>query len=133
MGCYAAFPALRMAKAFCEADPNAVVLIACVEFCTLHFQFSQEVNNILASSLFADGGAAVLASAKPPSESQCAYRVLNFNSDLIPDGEKEMSWIIGDSGFEIQLTNYVTTIINSNVPKIINRFLGSIGFKINSI
>ncbi|WP_216329017.1 hypothetical protein [Deinococcus aestuarii] len=29
MGCYAAFPALKMAKAFCEADPAAVVPVVC--------------------------------------------------------------------------------------------------------
>ncbi|MCU1436413.1 MAG: type polyketide synthase, partial [Pseudarthrobacter sp.] len=35
MGCYAAFPALRAAKLFCEADPNAVVLVVCAELCSL--------------------------------------------------------------------------------------------------
>lgn len=35
MGCYAAFPALRMAAQFCEAEPEAVVLVICLELCTL--------------------------------------------------------------------------------------------------
>src|SRR5690606_30817035 len=36
MGCYAVFPALRLAKAICESDADAVVLIVSVELCTLH-------------------------------------------------------------------------------------------------
>ena len=36
MGCYAAIPALRMARDFCLADPAAVVLVVSVELCSLH-------------------------------------------------------------------------------------------------
>ena len=38
MGCHAAFPALRAARAFCATRPDAVVLVACVELCSLHLQ-----------------------------------------------------------------------------------------------
>ncbi|MDD5762193.1 MAG: type III polyketide synthase, partial [bacterium] len=40
MGCYAAFPALRMAAQFCAADPSAVVLVVCLELCSLHLQLN---------------------------------------------------------------------------------------------
>ena len=36
MGCYAAFPALRAAKAFCEADPDAVVVLRQTATCPQH-------------------------------------------------------------------------------------------------
>ena len=57
MGCYAAIPALRTAKQFCEADPDAVVLVVSVELCTLHLRSSNDPDTIVASSLFADGAA----------------------------------------------------------------------------
>ncbi|HEY2573024.1 MAG TPA: type III polyketide synthase, partial [Verrucomicrobiaceae bacterium] len=66
MGCYAAFPALRMADQFCAANPGAVVLVMCLELCTLHLQFNQLTDSILANSLFADGAAAAIVSARPP-------------------------------------------------------------------
>src|SRR5579859_3437857 len=64
MGCYAAFPALRAAKLFCEADPSAVVLVAIVELCTLHVRSSNDPDTILGASLFADGAAAAVVSAR---------------------------------------------------------------------
>jgi alpha-pyrone synthase len=38
MGCYASMPALRTAKQFVEADPNAVVLVVSAELCSLHLR-----------------------------------------------------------------------------------------------
>src|SRR6185503_11303568 len=35
MGCYAALPALRMARQFCLARPESVVLVVCLELCSL--------------------------------------------------------------------------------------------------
>src|SRR5690606_34612783 len=60
MGCYAVFPALKMARAFCTADPDAVVLIVSVELCTLHLQPEVALDSLLAASVFADGAAAAL-------------------------------------------------------------------------
>lgn len=36
MGCYAAFPVLRMAVQFCEANADAVVLVICLELDAAH-------------------------------------------------------------------------------------------------
>ena len=66
MGCYAAFPALSMATQFCQANPDAVVLVMCLELCSLHLQINGSEDTILANSLFADGAGAVLVSARPP-------------------------------------------------------------------
>lgn len=65
MGCYAAFPALRMADQFCRARPDAVVLILCIELCSLHLQVKPSSDALLANALFADGAAAALVSARP--------------------------------------------------------------------
>src|SRR3989304_767105 len=66
MGCYAAFPALRMAAQFCQADPDAVVLVMCLELCSLHLQMNGNEDSLLANSLFADGAGAAIVSARPP-------------------------------------------------------------------
>jgi predicted naringenin-chalcone synthase len=52
MGCQAAFPALKIATALCQADPNAVALIVCVELCSLHLQFTDLNDSILAGAIF---------------------------------------------------------------------------------
>ncbi len=67
MGCYAAFQGLKMAQAFCRSAPDAVVLVLCVELCTLHLQFHDNPDAIIAASVFADGGSGALVSARKPS------------------------------------------------------------------
>ena len=74
MGCYAAFPALKMAEAFCTADPDAVVLVVCLELCSLHLQPSEDIDDIIATSVFADGVGAALVSARNPDHSQPSLR-----------------------------------------------------------
>lgn len=123
MGCYAAFPALRMAAQFCEADPEAVVLVVCLELCTLHMQIDGRPDNILANSLFADGAAAALVSARAPDRSRPAYSMLGFASALLPGGEAEMAWDIGNSGFNIVLSSYVPHLIGANVRQVVGSLL----------
>lgn len=125
MGCYAAFPGLRMAKQFCEADPEAVVLVICLELCTLHLQIRGGEDSMLANSLFADGAAAAIVSARTPGEDQSCYRFGAFHSSLIPNGKDAMAWTIGDLGFDIALSSYVPKIIGANIRDAVQPLLAS--------
>jgi predicted naringenin-chalcone synthase len=118
MGCYAAFPALRMAKSFCEADPDAVVLVVSAELCTLHVRSSNEPDQIVASSVFADGAAAAIVTARDlPAGPRDGFALdLDlFESVLTPVGEQDMAWKIGDEGFEMILSSYVPKIIDEHI------------------
>ena len=66
MGCYAAFPALRMAKAFCDQNPKAMILIVATELCSLHFNPKTDPDTLIAGSVFADGSSGALVSAVKP-------------------------------------------------------------------
>jgi predicted naringenin-chalcone synthase len=113
MGCYAAFPAMKMAQSFCTSDPNAVVLLVSAELCTLHFQFKNDVDNLLSGSVFADGAAGMLISSKKPKTK--AFKINGFVSSLASNGEKDMAWTIGDTGFDMVLSTYVPDIIRDNL------------------
>ena len=127
MGCYAAFPALRMAKQFCLADPNAVVLVVALELCSLHLQLGSGEDSLLANSLFADGAAAALVSARQPATGQPCFKLGNFHSTLIPSGKEDMAWSIGDRGFDIALSSYVPKIIGANVSTILDEIRATEG------
>ena len=114
MGCYAAFPALNMATQFCRADPAAVVLIMCLELCSLHLQLNGSEDSLLANSLFADGAAAALVATRPAADGH-SYRIVDFHSALIPSGVDAMAWRIGDNGFDISLSSYVPKIIGAGI------------------
>jgi predicted naringenin-chalcone synthase len=115
MGCYGAFPALRAARSFCLADPAAVVLVVCVELCTIHLHSSGDSDTILSSAVFADGAAAAVVSARPPASGETVLDLDVFETVLTPGGEADMAWTIGDAGFEMTLSSYVPRIIERHI------------------
>ena len=115
MGCYASMPALRAASQFCVADENAVVLVVSVELCTLHLRTSENLDTIVASSLFADGAAAGIVTARDLPSPVPALRLDRFHTAIAPEGEKDMAWTIGDTGFEMILSTAVPQIIGETI------------------
>lgn len=115
MGCYASFPALRAAKAFCEAEPGAVVLVVSAELCSLHVRSSNDPDQIIASSVFGDGAAAAIVTGQEPGPDATALRLDHFDTSLTTVGEEDMAWKIGDEGFEMVLSSYVPKIIDEHI------------------
>ncbi|HMP75256.1 MAG TPA: type III polyketide synthase [Kiritimatiellia bacterium] len=125
MGCYAAFPALRMADQFCRANPDAVVLVLCVELCSLHLQIKPTADALLANALFADGAAAALVSACAPPPDRRVFALDGFATRLLPEGERDMAWTIGDRGFDMTLSAYVPKLLSLNARPLLADMLGS--------
>jgi predicted naringenin-chalcone synthase len=130
MGCYAAFPALRMAEQFCRANPEAVVLIASIELCTLHLQVKPTADSLLANALFADGAAAVLVSARHPEPHRRALALDHFATRVIPESADTMAWTIGDHGFDMILSSYVPRILGQHADTLLHEVLADapVGF-----
>lgn len=116
MGCNAAIIALKNADAICKNNPNAKVLVVCTELCTLHFQKQYTDDYILSNSIFADGSAAVLVSAKPDSDYfEKPVKISRFDSMIVHNGYKDMAWQLSETGFLMNLTSYVSSIIKENI------------------
>ena len=123
MGCYAAFPALRMAEQFCRARPDAVVLVLCVELCSLHLQVKPTADALLANALFADGAAAALVSARTPPPVRRVFSLDGFSTRLLPEGERDMAWTIGDRGFDMTLSAYVPRLLSLKAKPLLTAML----------
>ncbi|MGE0758106.1 MAG: type III polyketide synthase [Pirellulaceae bacterium] len=119
MGCHAALNALRTAKAYVDGDPNAVVLLAAVELCSLHQQYGGRPELIVSNALFADGaGAAVLRATRSGELSgRHAWQLASSGSMIFPDSRGDMGWTIGDHGFVMQLSKRVPELIEQHVPR----------------
>jgi predicted naringenin-chalcone synthase len=115
MGCFAAFPALRLADHICRSEPDACVAVVNVELCTLHFSTSRDPGVLVANSLFADGASAMLVSASPADSPRPLYALRRFASMILPASGDEMTWIVGDHGFEMRLSAAVPRLIESNL------------------
>lgn len=121
MGCYGAFNGLKTANAIVRADPQARVLVVCIELCTIHFQKKMDHDNLLSNALFADGSAAVLVEAQPRSDQ--SFRLHSFYCDLLPEGKHAMAWHVSDFGFDMTLTAEVPTFIQQGIGQLMDRLL----------
>jgi prepilin-type processing-associated H-X9-DG protein len=131
MGCYAAFNAMKIADAFCKADPGSKVLVVCTELCSLHFQREATDDNLLANALFADGSAAILVEGESDSKFQLELKA--FHNDLAEDGKNDMAWSIGDLGFEMRLSAYVPEIIRKGISTLTRDLLQKLSKKFSDI
>lgn len=127
MGCYGAFPALRAARDFCLADPDAVVLVVSVELCSLHISSSNDPDTIVASSVFADGAAAAIVTSRDAPAGHAVLDLDAFETVLTPVGETDMAWKIGDHGFEMVLSSYVPSIIEKHIEGALDPLLARLG------
>lgn len=130
MGCYAAFNALKLADAFCKSQADARVIVVCTELCSIHFQKERSEDNLLANALFADGSAAMVIENNPRS---LALEIQSFHCDLFFDGETEMAWHIGSTGFEMRLSTYVPAVIKNGISALTQSLLNNSGLNLQDI
>ena len=131
MGCYAAFTALRVADSLCKANPEARVLVVCVELCSLHFQKSRKEDHALSNAIFADGAAALLISGKKPP--RLSLSLVSQYADLVLTGKPDMAWHIGDFGFEMVLSAYVPELIEKGIFQLTRRLLEKMPVQVEDI
>ncbi len=126
MGCHGALNGIAVANALAAADPGAVVLLCCVELCSLHMHYSDRVDQLIANALFADGAAAAVFSQSTNGEHP---QVRGCRSWLVPDTAELMSWHIGDHGFVMTLAPKVPERLSQVVPGWMDSVLDSCGLR----
>jgi predicted naringenin-chalcone synthase len=102
MGCYAAINALKLARHIVRSEPEASVLMLNLELCTLHFQETQELEQVLSFLVFADGAAASLISAR-----EQGFAMDSFNAVMVPETRGLITWKIRGLGFDMLLSGKV--------------------------
>ena len=112
MGCYAAVNALKLARHIVRSEPHSKVLVLNLELCTLHFQETQELEQVLSFLLFGDGCAASLISAEDTGLAMDSFRAV-----LVPGTRELITWRIRELGFDM--------LLSGRVPGEIGRSIGS--------
>jgi predicted naringenin-chalcone synthase len=123
MGCYAAIHALKQADYICKSQKDAIVLVVCVELCTLHFQKINNMDNITANLLFADGcSAALIVSDNVASENELkGFEIKTFHSQIELDGKHDMTWQVSSTGFLMTLSSYIPQLIEKNFKSLFKK------------
>ncbi len=124
MGCHAALNALHVAASMAAGDAAARVLVVCVELCSLHFQWSRDVQQVIASSLFADGAGAM---AIDSGDDNGGVAVLGSSSRVLEGSGDDMTWRIGDAGFVMSLSRRVPELIGQAVGPWVDAMLSEHG------
>src|ERR1035438_2551343 len=112
MGCYAAINALKSAHHIVRSVPEASVLVLNLELCSLHFQETHELEQVLSFLVFADGCAASLVTAQQKGLAIDSFLALN-----IPQTSNLITWRVGDLGFDMHLSGEVPGEIGRALKK----------------
>ncbi|MDP3968374.1 MAG: 3-oxoacyl-[acyl-carrier-protein] synthase III C-terminal domain-containing protein [Nocardioides sp.] len=125
LGCVAGAAGVARLHDYLVGHPDAIAVLMSVELCSLTLQRDDvTVPNLVASGLFGDGAAAVVAAGErraaalrgtgPPASPQ--PEVLASRSRLYPDSERTMGWDVGAGGLRI--------VLDSAVPDLVRRYVG---------
>ncbi|MFG2171650.1 type III polyketide synthase [Streptomyces niveus] len=118
LGCVAGAAGVARLHDYLRGWPDHVAVLLSVELCSLTFQRDDpSMANLVATGLFGDGAAAVVAvgeqpraQAAPPGPTVVATR-----SRMYPDTGHVMGWSVTGTGFRV--------VLDSSVPDVVRRLL----------
>jgi alkylresorcinol/alkylpyrone synthase len=132
LGCVAGAAGVARMYDYLRAYPDQVAVLLAVELCSLTIQrHDRSMANLVASSLFGDGAAAVVAVGghRPAA----GPRVLGSRSRLYPDSGEVMGWEIGSDGFRIVLSADVPNVAEKYLAEDVGLFLDEFGLTTSDI
>ncbi len=135
LGCVAGAAGIARLHDYLVGHPDEVAVLMAVELCSLTVQRDDiSVANLVASGLFGDGAAAVVAvgadraTGAPDASAGADARtsrptVLASRSRMYADTERAMGWDVGASGFRIVLGVEVPELVRTYVRADVDGFL----------
>ncbi|MCX4547318.1 type III polyketide synthase [Streptomyces sp. NBC_01387] len=133
LGCAGGAAGLARMHDFLVGRPDQVAVLLSVELCSLTLQRGDSsMTNLIASALFGDGAAAVVACGADRSDVATGgpgATVVDTRSTLYPDTEHIMGWDIKSSGFQVVLDPSVPDMIRRHLAPDVRSFLGDHGLK----
>ena len=127
LGCVAGAAGIARLHDFLLGRPNGVAVLLAIELCSLTVQRNDSsIANMVASGLFGDGVAAVVAVGAERAADRPMWagpEVVDSRSRLYPDSERVMGWDIGGSGFKIVLSASVADVVRQYLGDDVREFL----------
>ncbi|GGL99334.1 polyketide synthase [Nakamurella endophytica] len=120
LGCVAGAAGVARLHDYLVGHPDQVAVLVAVELCSLTVQRGdRSVANLVASGLFGDGAAAVVAVGAEAAARRglAGPQVVDSRSHLYPDTGRTMGWDIGAHG--------LTIVLDAQVPVLVRRYLGA--------
>ena len=119
------------------AWPGHVAALLSVELCSLTVPRTKVTTaDLVASALFGDGAAAVVAvgeEAAAPLPARRLPRVIATRSEVYPDSTDTLGWRLGADGFRIVLTAELAEVVERRLNGSVTTFLGEHGLTVDDI
>ncbi|MFD7516001.1 type III polyketide synthase [Streptomyces niveus] len=118
LGCVAGAAGIARLHDYLRGWPDHVAVLLSVELCSLTFQRDDpSMANLVATGLFGDGAAAVVAVGEQPRAQAAPLgpTVVATRSRMYPDTGHVMGWSVTGSGFRV--------VLDSSVPDVVRRLL----------
>ncbi|MFZ3229714.1 MAG: 3-oxoacyl-[acyl-carrier-protein] synthase III C-terminal domain-containing protein [Pseudobdellovibrio sp.] len=124
MGCYAAMPAVRLAKSLVIAESiqntNFTTDIIHTEMCGLHMNpLAQTPEQMVVQTLFADGHVKYTATSET-NESGQSLKIIAMLEKVLPNSQQDMSWVPAPWGMQMNLSREVPEKIKLELKKFSN-------------
>lgn len=114
LGCVAGAAGIARVHDYLLGRPGQTAVLVAAELCSLTLQRDDvSVPNLVASGLFGDGAAAVVAVGEDGPDG--AVHVLDSRSRLYPDSERTMGFDVAGTGLRI--------VLDAAVPSLVERYL----------
>jgi alkylresorcinol/alkylpyrone synthase len=126
LGCVAGAAGLARVHDYLLGHPDDVAVLVTVELCSLTVQRDDmSMPNLVASGLFGDGAAAVVAQGG--ADRGGAAEVIDTRSRLYPDSERTMGFDVTGTGLRIVLDAQVPAVVSHYIREDVDGFLADHG------
>jgi predicted naringenin-chalcone synthase len=126
MGCSAGLAAMRLIHQTAALRRRSLIL-AC-ELSSLHFQYTDQIDQMTANLLFADGAAAAIISPE-----RSAVRIVGCGCVGLPEVAGQMVWFADDHGLRLELSQDLPETLAAHLPLAVSRFLNTHGTSIGDV
>jgi alkylresorcinol/alkylpyrone synthase len=130
LGCAGGASGLSIASRLAEARPGTNVLLVTIELCSLAVRLDELTKaNIIATSLFGDGAAAIVLRAGDGG----AIRIEHTGEHLWPNTLDVMGWSIDPLGFGVILRRTIPEFVTENLKPALTQILSRMQISIAEV
>lgn len=136
LGCAGGASGLARGMELARAYPDATIAVCCLELCGLTFLHNdRSKSNLIATSLFADGAAAVLIMGDQAAEKrqQQGPRLLQSRSKIWPDSLDVMGWELEEEGLKVIFSKDIPSLVATQIRPEVEGLLSEVGLSLGNL
>ncbi|WP_044641013.1 type III polyketide synthase [Risungbinella massiliensis] len=134
LGCAGGVAGLSRAYEYVTAFPDQIAVVVTVELCGLTFRRNDlSKSNLVATSLFADGAAAVLVAGRKVSLQEIYPIIHSSHSTIWYNSLDVMGWDVAEDGLQVVFSRDIPTIVKEYVEPVVRDYLQEHSLSIQDI